>query len=428
MIKVIKMEKTSLLLKILILNCLIIALATIVVFRGSTASEETVADTGNAGNSFLIPAEEKPFGSDECYPDYTGMLVISELMPKNKATMVKGCFEDWVEILNLSDHAIPLDNWRLTCDGTADLTGNVIRSGEYLLVLSPERFSIKDGSRIALYDPEGRRIAEADIPEMKNDVSLALSDDGKYVAELYPTPGFENSKKGYCDYQETLFPEGDLIISEVVVYNISTSLKAGSPPTHVDWVEIKNISGKIINMSDYYLSDKVSEPEKYCFPDRILKPGEYLTVLCSESGNTTSSTVGMVIAPFALNSENEKLILSKNGTVEDCVPLKDIPFGCSFGRMDGEAGFFYFEKPSCGKANTDGCRYVSDSPSANIPGGQYMAEESLIVELSGPGTIYYTLDSSEPTNSSTVYTGPIEISRTTVLRAFSCEEEQLGDL
>ncbi len=416
-------KRPLLIICLLILSCLIIACVTVAVLKGSSSFEESSADTETAGDSVMDVAAVVPAGLKETVPDYSGMIVISELMPKNKATMVNGRLDDWVEIRNLSDQQIPLDGWRLTCEGSFDLSRTVIRPGEYMLFFSSEEFPIKDDARISLYDPEGRCISTADVPELKNDISYARNGSGEYTAELYPTPGYENSRQGYCDYQETLLPTGELVISEVVVYNRSVDF--GSPYGFCDWVEIRNISENTVDLSAYCITDKASNLEKVCFPKGELKPGGYLTVLCTGSGNTRSLKANMLVAPLALDSENEQLILSKNGTVEDCVPLKDVPFGCSLGRMDGEAGFFYFETPSCGKANTGGCRYVTESPSATVPGGQYPADESLFVELNGTGTIYYTLDSSEPTFNSLVYSGPIEITGTTVLRAFSCEEEQL---
>ena len=178
-----------------------------------------------------------------------------------------------------------------------------------------------------------------------------------------------------------------------------------------------------MDISDYCLSDKLSELDKYSFPGKELKPGEYITVLCAKSADSQIS--GENTAPFNLDSENETLYLSKRGEIEDCISLKEIPYGCSFGRMDDKAGFFYFEEPSYGKKNLNGCRYVTDKPSASIPGGQYSAEDYIAVELKGNGTIYYTLDSSEPTFASQVYSGPVEIDSTTVLRAFACEDGQL---
>ena len=345
-------------------------------------------------------------------------------MPKNRTTSVDGRLDDWVELANRSDESVLLDDWQLKSKTSFDLSGHQIGPGERLVIFSEENFPIKDDSKLCLIDPDGRIISEAVIPVLEKDVSLELNDEGTYDTSLYPTPGYENSRAGYCEYQESLIPGGELIISEVVVYNTSTSLRNGAPPTRVDWVEIKNISGNNVNISAFCLSDKTSELEKYRFPQKELKPGEYYTVHCVTPDGTRNSS-GINIAPFSLNAENETLYLSKDGEIADCISLKDIPYGCSFGRMDDKAGFFFFDDPTYGKPNSQGFRYVTESPTASIPGGRYSGDEKLIVELEGSGTIYYTLDSSEPTTGSDVYSAPIEISKTTVLRVCACDDGQL---
>ena len=412
-------RKPILLFSLLILTGLITACA-----KEASAAEKLPIESETAGSSFYGEVTDDTGDIGMTYPDLTGEIVISEVMPKNKTTLVYDCLNDWVELLNLSAEPVALDGWRLKCDGSADLSGSVLYPGEYLLIFADEDFSIKDGSSLRLIDPKGKIISEAVIPELENNVSFQLDDKGEYSVSLYPSPGFENSREGYCDYQDTLLPEGELVISEAVVYNPSTTVKQGAAPALTDWVEIKNISGEKVDISDYCLSDNVSELDKYSFPGKELKPGEYITVPCIGK-DEAEKTAAKNVAPFSLDSENDTIILSKNGEIEDCISLKDIPYSCSIGRMDGEAGFFYFETPSYGKKNSNGCRYVTECPSASIPGGQHSGSESLLVELEGPGTIYYTLDSSEPGFKSQVYSGPVEINRSTVLRAFACEEGQL---
>ncbi len=54
------------------------------------------------------------------------------------------------------------------------------------------------------------------------------------------------------------------------------------------------------------------------------------------------------------------------------------------------------------------------------PSGGVFAEPLFVtLSMEGSGTIYYTLDGSEPDEASTVYQSPIEISGTTVLKAFA---------
>jgi hypothetical protein len=58
------------------------------------------------------------------------------------------------------------------------------------------------------------------------------------------------------------------------------------------------------------------------------------------------------------------------------------------------------------------------TPAASPPGGIYAMEQNVVLSCATPGAaIYYTTDGSEPTISSTLYTGPIAVSTETTLKA-----------
>lgn len=60
------------------------------------------------------------------------------------------------------------------------------------------------------------------------------------------------------------------------------------------------------------------------------------------------------------------------------------------------------------------------TPSFSLPSGSYTSSQIVSVAASTPGaTIYYTVDGSVPTTASTVYTGPIAVSKTMVLSAIA---------
>ena len=59
---------------------------------------------------------------------------------------------------------------------------------------------------------------------------------------------------------------------------------------------------------------------------------------------------------------------------------------------------------------------IPPTASANPTGGLYNTTKTVTLNMSEPGTIYYTTNGTNPTTSSNIYTGPITISSTTILK------------
>ena len=382
------------------------------------------------------PAEENAPVSPAAVQAGTGSsVIISELMEKNRAVLrdEDGDFSDWIELHNVSGKAVSLSGWRIS-DKSGDpgwaFPDVTIEPGEYLLVFASGKdksgselhtdFSLSGDETVYLLSPAGSVADQAACGGTEADVSMALSDGGEWVQSLYPTPGFENSAAGYDALQETLSPADALVISEVMVANTKTYY-AGAPG-YCDWVELKNISDSDISLSGYYLSDSLKDLSKYALPDSVLAPGGTIIILC---GADDDGSGVYNLASFSLNSSCEQLYLSRSEELVDYAALRDIPYECSFGRMDGENGWFYFAKPSPGKANANGARCVAAKPVNLTADGVFDGVEGVTVELSGAGTVRYTLDGSTPTEKSLEYTEPITVSSTGVVKAVSFEEGAL---
>ena len=362
-------------------------------------------------------------------------VIISELMEKNRAVLrdEDGDFSDWIELHNVSGKAVSLSGWRIS-----DKSGEpgwtfpdvTIEPGEYLLVFASGKdksgselhtdFSLSGDETVYLLSPAGRVADQAACGGTEADVSMALGDDSEWAQSLYPTPGYENSAAGYGAFQETLSPAGALVISEVMVANTKTYY-AGALG-YCDWVELKNISDSDISLSGYCLSDSLKDLGKYALPDSVLAPGGTIIILC---GADDDGSGAYNLASFSLNSACEQLYLSRGGEIVDYAALRDIPYECSFGRMDGENGWFYFANPSPGEANAEGARRVSAKPVNLTPDGVFEGVDSVTVELSGTGTVRYTLDGSTPTEDSPEYTKPITVGSTGVVKAVCFEEGAL---
>ncbi len=361
---------------------------------------------------------------------------ISEVMTKNRSIFqaANGTFPDWIELENISDRDVDLSGWHLSDDGDSfgwEFPDVVLPAGQRLLIYATggngiegalcADFSLSQGETLCLSNSRGYSVDKLTCTCNSADVSLALTADGTFSESLYPTPGYENSGAGYDAWQSSLVAAGPLVINEVMVANFLGTYS--DTLADYDWVEIKNISAGDVLLSDYYLSDSNDDYLSWQLPADYLAPGACTVILCSKDGADIGSR--FACADFSLDSASEHLFLSDSSRVVDAVSLRDIPYECSYGRMDGQNGFFFFANPSPNTDNFGGCRRVSAAPSALSPDGCYEGVSSVTVELSGNGSIYYTTDGSLPTVESTPYTGPISISSTSVIRAVSVEDGML---
>lgn len=364
-----------------------------------------------------------------------GQVVISEFMEKNRACLMDedGDFSDWIELYNQSGEAVDLSGWTISDKENKSgwqLPELSLAPGQRLLIFASGKdrqgeelhagFALSGDEGVYLRNGYGYLCASALCGGCDGDVSMVLQPDGSYAKSLCPTPGFENTAAGYEQFQQSLSSGSPLVINEVVVYNNSTLPCQGA---YYDWVELKNLSGQPVRLSDYYLSDDHDNYMKYRLPDIELQGGELMVLFCTEEQGLAEDILS---TGFELNSENEQLFLTgADGKVQDYVSLRDIPYQGSYGRQSGENGWFYFSSASPLEENSGGCRRVADMPRSLTEDGVYDGIEGMSVELSGSGTIRYTLDGSAPGYDSAEYTGPIYIDKTTVIRAVNIEEGAL---
>lgn len=376
---------------------------------------------------------------------YAGSVRITELLAKNRSVLMDetGAFPDWVELENVTAGELDLsgftiadgedeDRWRfpaiklaagerllIYADGTknAAVTGGAQGGAKAVHV----DFSLSAGESVCLFDAGGALVDKAECQSAKADAVLCLNERGEWGETPYPTPGYENSAAGYDAWQSSLTPAAPLVISEVVTANFAVleQKELGC----CDYVEIKNTSAAPVELAEYCLSDDDDELSMWQFPEGTLAPGESVIVLCDKGEGEPDA--GFYKAGFELNSESEQLYLSRSGKIVDFAFLRGIPYGGSFGRMDGENGWFYFAAPQPNAAKKGGCRRVSAAPETTSADGIFDNVTSMEISLAAPGQIYYTLDGSLPSAESEAYKSPISIDETCVIRAVSIEEGAL---
>lgn len=380
---------------------LLLALASLLSMAG--CMETPQPETTTQAPTTPATTEPKPVAAD---------LQISEVMPDNKF-LVMGHENDWVELMSREETTVSLDGYYLTDDpekpDQMPLKGLEIPAGGYLTIVlddaAPFRLSA-DGETVYLFFHD----------QLLGQVTYGLSENGEsYDADgpcQLATPGYANTQEGYEAYlQSVQLPE--LYISEVLSSN-SKYLPVKNEC--YDLVEVKNGSNAPINLGEYTLTDKRSEPYRYAFPEVTLQPGEYFVVYCSDD-----ASLGAEHAPFKISASGENIYLAKGGKIVDALVVPgNVQKNQSYGR-DGNIPA-YFAAPTPGADNAAGYRMAVEAPRADQLSGVY--GESVTVTLSATGTIYYTLDGSRPTTQSKVYTDPIVIDGITTIRTFCVEGER----
>ena len=220
----------------------------------------------------------------------------------------------------------------------------------------------------------------------------------------------------------TVIIPGEPIINEVSADNQNILLDEDGDST--DWIELHNPSGSTAILNDYYLSDDPAQPTKWRLPNMNLAPGGFLIIFAS--GKDRDVAGSELHTNFSLQAGGEYLALSKvDGGLTTFLTEFD-PYPNQF--EDTTWGYFpdgntlgYFTTPTPGSANPVGAvDYVRDT-SFSVNRGFYTDPISVEITSNTPSVdVRYTTDGSAPTTTTgTLYTGPISISSTTVLRAIA---------
>jgi gliding motility-associated-like protein len=186
-----------------------------------------------------------------------------------------------------------------------------------------------------------------------------------------------------------------------------------------DWIELFNTTASPVDLTGWYLSDKATNLTKWMIPSGSINANGFKMVYCSKR-NTVN---GNQYHPnFSLSQTGGDWIILSNptGTVVDSFKIVHMTkANHSVGRStNGAADFKLFTTPTPNANNVGAVNFYTSKPIFSSQAGFYPG--SVVITISCPdptATIRYTLDGSDPTATSTLYSTPITINTTKVLRA-----------
>ncbi len=201
-------------------------------------------------------------------------------------------------------------------------------------------------------------------------------------------------------------PPAQLYINEVLSSNDSS--EQDEDGDYSDWVEIWNSGTEAVDLTGWGLSDSVSNPFKWTFGDVTIQAGEFLVVWASNKNRPAITNGNQLHASFAISAGGEAILLTRaDGTrIDEFAPIA-IPTDYSLGRQpDGTGPWKYFADHTPGAANaTTGYDAILAAPEFSLPGGLYATNVEVSLSTVETGAVVrYTLDGSEPTEASPIFT------------------------
>ena len=209
-----------------------------------------------------------------------------------------------------------------------------------------------------------------------------------------------------------------IVINE---YSSATSTFLDDYNEESDWIELYNTSAAEVDLNGWHLSDNKENLAKWTFPSVKIAANGYLLIMASGKDVTTVAAGKYLHTNFNISSDGEAIFLANAaGAIVHQTDSVAVPCNASRGLSpDGGSNWAFFAEPTPGKANTTKAFATSATTSVKFSpeGGFQTSAVTVTLSTDGNTPIYYTLDCTEPTDTSLLYTGPIMVDSTTVIRA-----------
>ncbi|MEZ5198187.1 MAG: CotH kinase family protein [Bacteroidales bacterium] len=227
----------------------------------------------------------------------------------------------------------------------------------------------------------------------------------------------------------------DLLFSQLVINEYSAcNLESFTDNygQYEDWVELYNSGNTSVTLGGYYLSDNPEDSTKWQFPDGItISANDFLVVWLSGRNEVSGSNYHSSFKLTQTKDNTESIVLTNpQGVIVDQVQLEITRKEHSRGRSEngGEEWGIYLD-PTPGNSNTNSTAYskYADKPQMSEAAGFYDEPLTITITTTQPNSeIHYTIDGSLPISTSPVYTEPIAVNSTTIVKAVTiCSDPEV---
>lgn len=214
--------------------------------------------------------------------------------------------------------------------------------------------------------------------------------------------------------------KAQIIINEIMQSNVDCVMDDTNEFPD-SWVELYNTDIKAIDIREYKIGTTSNPSEAWALPETSISAKGHALVYCDKGANKMHTS-------FRLESGKGACVylFKKDVLVDSVVNLNKQPApNISYGRQTSGASLWgYQHTPTPAKANCGTiCSDILGDPVFSIEGRVFTSKTNISLKISLPentpdGTeIRISYNNAEPTENSPLYTGPISISSTRVIRA-----------
>jgi hypothetical protein len=235
----------------------------------------------------------------------------------------------------------------------------------------------------------------------------------------------------FCNMKNLFF---FLIFSVVYIFQVAAQIvineySAANYDTHTDnygeyedWVELYNPTSAAIDIIGWYLTDKPANPTKWMVPSSFVIPANEVAIIYCSGRDELLGVFAHSNFKITQTKGNEILMLSDAASnFQDSIRVLPNQNSHTRGRESNGAPIWsVFVNGSPNSINMGAMQEYATTPIFSQNGGYYNGPINITLSSPDPNiTIYYTTNGDEPNNTSSIYTGPINITTTTVVKAIS---------
>ena len=205
----------------------------------------------------------------------------------------------------------------------------------------------------------------------------------------------------------------NIFINEFMASN-STTITDPDFNAYADWIEIYNSGSTAVNLKNYYITDDLSYPQKFKIQSDLIIDANGYVLIWADEVNTGNH------ANFKLTASGESIGLFNSALeVVDTLTFGTQQTDVSAGRFpNGTNNWYTFSPATPGTANLEtGIYNLLPKPNISYLNGFYQTPITISISHPLPDVnINYTTDGKIPDAFSNLYTIPLQIDSTTVLR------------